>query len=431
MRGACRQIALLWCVASLTTTRAALDPAPDDILPGDEGEGTAQPAPGTASPGPSGTTPLATTTTTVAGVPAPAPVIVEATCEGYCDVGQSPTGCFCDSNCAANGDCCVDQAVWCSVTTTTTVTLPLAVCSGGDDYDVAWDYETEQDMLTVIVGDTVTFTYSGTHTVYALASEEAYDSCDFTGALYVGGNVGNSPFEMCTGDFSPGTYYLACRIGSHCLYGQMKVKVRVAEIGPSLQAGLVEYFPEGNKTCSIGKNRISSSADQTLAECYAQCFDSSRCNFVMWQEHFDRRCTLYKDCSDRCDASNGVDCLATEDLLRELVGENGTTYAIASGYATCTMAGNDYLNDVFMNGENVSSYVEGDFYDDLVAKTLMFSHFQVNTTPHHRRRTTLLLWRVLCCCTCSQSSHRPTPADFRGARSSTTSHTYYNIDRLH
>ena len=39
MRGACRQIALLWCVASLTTTRAALDPAPDDILPGDEGEG--------------------------------------------------------------------------------------------------------------------------------------------------------------------------------------------------------------------------------------------------------------------------------------------------------------------------------------------------------------------------------------------------------
>lgn len=33
-------------------------------------------------------------------------------CEAYCD-GPNPLGCFCDSNCAANGDCCNDVCSWC------------------------------------------------------------------------------------------------------------------------------------------------------------------------------------------------------------------------------------------------------------------------------------------------------------------------------
>ena len=360
------------------STEAALSPAPNDVLPPGEGAGSPNPAPVAVNPAPAGTTGAGTTSTTIApGVPAPAPVVLDATCEGYCDVGQSPTGCYCDSNCAANGDCCADQATWCAVTTTTTQTLPLGTCGSGDNYDVDWTYSEPQDEITALVGDTITFTYTGTHTVYAMASEEAYDSCDFTGAKYVGGNVGNSPFEMCTADFSPGTYYLACRIGSHCLFGQMKVSVRVVEIGPSLQAGLVEYFPEGNKTCATTNgNRLRVTATSRLAECYALCFDNRNCNFMLWEGNNGGKCTTYRDCSDQCDTSSGTDCEATAHLLREMATGTGTTYAVASGYTTCSFSGNDYITAVYVNNANVSTLVDGDFQDDAVAKTLMLSHFK-------------------------------------------------------
>ncbi|MEM6293600.1 MAG: D-Ala-D-Ala carboxypeptidase family metallohydrolase [Myxococcota bacterium] len=38
----------------------------------------------------------------------------EGSCVGYCG-GEAPTGCFCDAECAANGDCCPDAARECSV----------------------------------------------------------------------------------------------------------------------------------------------------------------------------------------------------------------------------------------------------------------------------------------------------------------------------
>ena len=372
---------LTWAAAAFTLcpqrAQAALDPAPDNVLPGGEGVVDKQPAPGAAAPGPAGSTPPFTPTTTTTAVPAPAPVVSDATCEGYCAVGQSPSGCFCDAGCLANGDCCVDQVLYCGVTTTTTQSLPLGTCTGsGDNYPVDWTYSEIQDMVTALRGDTVTFTYMGTHTVYALASEQLYDACDFTGALYVGGNVGNSPFELCTTDMTPGTYYLACRIGSHCLYGNMRVTLRVAEIGPSLQAGLVEYFPEGALTCSLGANRIKSYTGTTLGECYAYCFDHPKCNFVLWQDTVSNKCTLYKDCSNRCELSSGTDCTATNSLRRTLVGEVGTTYAVAAGYATCTFAVNDWENEVWVNELNATEYVVGNRHDDRVDKAIKFSHFQ-------------------------------------------------------
>lgn len=38
----------------------------------------------------------------------------EGSCAGYCG-GEAPSGCFCDAECAANGDCCPDAARECSV----------------------------------------------------------------------------------------------------------------------------------------------------------------------------------------------------------------------------------------------------------------------------------------------------------------------------
>ena len=38
----------------------------------------------------------------------------QGSCVGYCG-GEAPSGCFCDAECAANGDCCPDAARECSV----------------------------------------------------------------------------------------------------------------------------------------------------------------------------------------------------------------------------------------------------------------------------------------------------------------------------
>lgn len=38
----------------------------------------------------------------------------EGSCAGYCG-GEAPSGCFCDAECAANGDCCPDAARECNV----------------------------------------------------------------------------------------------------------------------------------------------------------------------------------------------------------------------------------------------------------------------------------------------------------------------------
>ena len=367
-------VALGSCVLLVGLTQAAFDPAPEGVA---EGEELLHPSPGPNASefgNVSRTTNLPVTVATTG----PAPVVVAATCEGYCDVGQSPTGCYCDSNCDANGDCCVDQETYCAATTTTTQTLSLANCSASaDDYAVDWSYDTQQSALTVLQGDTITFTYSSTHTVYALQDEQHWIDCDFNGAVYVGGNVGNSPFELCTSSLDPGTYYLACIIGSHCSYGDMKVVVDVVEIGPALRGGLVEYFAEGNLTCSTAKsNKISRSTGTTLAECYAKCFSKSECNYVLWQVNFSRSCTLFKDCSNRCQTSAGSDCRATEHLRTELTTSVGTTFAVAEGYASCALSMNNHVNSVFVNGDNITTSVTGDMFDGQEVKTFTLAHYK-------------------------------------------------------
>lgn len=61
----------------------------------------------------------------------------------------------------------------------------------------------------------VTFEWTGGHNVELMASEEAYNNCDFTGAAALGSSSG----VQVTGNDGEVHYY-ACSVGSHCASGQ-------------------------------------------------------------------------------------------------------------------------------------------------------------------------------------------------------------------
>ena len=75
------------------------------------------------------------------------------------------------------------------------------------------------------VGDTVKFTWSGTHNVYKMASKTAYDNCDFTGATNQGST---SPVAVSISE--AGVTYYACKVGSHCQANQ-KIMITTASEG--------------------------------------------------------------------------------------------------------------------------------------------------------------------------------------------------------
>ena len=86
---------------------------------------------------------------------------------------------------------------------------------------------------TVNVGDKLQFSYSAAHNVYLMASESAYDICDFAGATELGGvshggGSGSTPNVYEAVATAAGTLYIACQVGSHCSYGQ-KVEIAVVE----------------------------------------------------------------------------------------------------------------------------------------------------------------------------------------------------------
>ena len=78
---------------------------------------------------------------------------------------------------------------------------------------------------SVTVGDKLSFRYNNYHNVYLMASQAAYDSCDFTGATELGsssrgGGSGSTPNLYEAVVTAAGTLYIACEKGSHCQMGQ-------------------------------------------------------------------------------------------------------------------------------------------------------------------------------------------------------------------
>ena len=91
---------------------------------------------------------------------------------------------------------------------------------------------------SVAVGDKLSFKYSNYHNVYLMASETAYNDCDFTGATELastshGGGSGSTPNQYEAVVSSAGTLYIACEVSGHCDAGQKVTITAAAASTPS------------------------------------------------------------------------------------------------------------------------------------------------------------------------------------------------------
>ena len=107
--------------------------------------------------------------------------------------------------------------------------LPLLLVglASAANHDFVWTKgfsgKASDQKLTVAKGDTIKFTWAGSHNVYKMKGATEYGSCSFTGAVQEGtGTAG--PVTVTIGSTDE---YFACKVGSHCTSGQ-KLHVTVS-----------------------------------------------------------------------------------------------------------------------------------------------------------------------------------------------------------
>ena len=71
--------------------------------------------------------------------------------------------------------------------------------------------------MTASVGDTLEFTWSGTHNVYVMPNAEAVEACDFSSATLL---CATSAGGSCTATLDTLPAYFACEVAGHCQGGQ-------------------------------------------------------------------------------------------------------------------------------------------------------------------------------------------------------------------
>jgi hypothetical protein len=97
------------------------------------------------------------------------------------------------------------------------------------DYPITWavtDYTSE--VFTASIGDTVTFSWGGTHNVFLHPT----GTCDAAGATEVGSRSGVVYMFTAAGSFT-----FACEVGQHCGNGQILTFTVTDPLGGGLAAG--------------------------------------------------------------------------------------------------------------------------------------------------------------------------------------------------
>ncbi|KAL5215380.1 hypothetical protein ABZP36_004532 [Zizania latifolia] len=98
--------------------------------------------------------------------------------------------------------------------------------AAGKTHTIKWaaggNYGDWSSTNTVLVGDSVVFTYGSPHTVDEL-SEAGYKACSFDGPVSLD-QSGSTTFTF----DKPGTRYFACAAGSHCSQGQKVAIITVS-----------------------------------------------------------------------------------------------------------------------------------------------------------------------------------------------------------
>lgn len=100
------------------------------------------------------------------------------------------------------------------------VVLLTPIAAAAADYQIQWTQGPSYPDLAILVGDTVTFTFSSSHNVYEFPDQQAFNACNFT----LSDEIGSSgpltvPFP------EAGTRFFGCEVGSHCSSGNMKIQV--------------------------------------------------------------------------------------------------------------------------------------------------------------------------------------------------------------
>lgn len=80
-----------------------------------------------------------------------------------------------------------------------------------------WNTQDAGPNLTVNVGDTVEWTWTGNHNVWSMSSNDCSDTIDELGD----GSGTTVAFN------NVGTYWFSCQVGTHCTNGNMIMSVTV------------------------------------------------------------------------------------------------------------------------------------------------------------------------------------------------------------
>ena len=116
---------------------------------------------------------------------------------------------------------------WTEPTETMSLRLVLLVGSAkAAEVSLTWKVSMNPQTKTVSQGDTVVFTWGGTHNVYESASKSDFDSCAKSGGTEVGAQASGGSYSKVFD--TPGTFYYICTVGSHCNSGQ-KMAITVTE----------------------------------------------------------------------------------------------------------------------------------------------------------------------------------------------------------
>merc|ERR1712166_893772 len=111
---------------------------------------------------------------------------------------------------------------------------------------------------TVTTGDTLHFMWTGSHNVYQMASETAFNDCDFTGATDKGST---SPVSVPLSGAGP--WYFACSVGAHCTNGQKLAVTNGVTTAPTTAAPTAASPTPPTATSGNGAVEFSSAATVT------------------------------------------------------------------------------------------------------------------------------------------------------------------------
>merc|ERR1712166_131994 len=111
---------------------------------------------------------------------------------------------------------------------------------------------------TVTTGDTLHFMWTGSHNVFQMASETAFNDCDFTGATDKGST---SPVAVPLSGAGP--WYFACQVGAHCTNGQKLAVTNGVTTAPTTAAPTAASPTPPTSSTASGTVEFSSAATVT------------------------------------------------------------------------------------------------------------------------------------------------------------------------